>query len=156
VYHNVIHCRAVRTHRHYKERWLHTRISEDLEEALKREAQRRRSPVSLVVRNVLEGALDLVEGIVEESLGAPHRSRRFERDAERAPADLNEIYGWQELILNRAAACARCDAALPVGANAYRGLSDRPGGPPVFLCGRCVRRLHQRADGPSEKKEETT
>ena len=135
---------------------MHTRISEDLEEALKREARRRRSPVSLVVRNVLEGALDLVEGIVEESLNAARPSRRFSsaaRSTRRSTPDLDEIYGWQELILNRAATCARCDAGLAIGTNAYRGLRDEPGGPPVFLCSRCVRRLHQHAGDEPEKKE---
>lgn len=143
------------SHRHFKERWLHTRISEDLEEALKREARRRRSPVSLVVRNVLEGALDLVEGIVEESMVAAQHSRRFARATERgrrATPDLDEIYGWQEIILNRTAACARCSAALAGGTSAYRGLRDGPGGPPVFLCGRCVRRLHQRGEHAAEKE----
>ncbi|HUI24717.1 MAG TPA: hypothetical protein VL403_01435 [Candidatus Kryptonia bacterium] len=142
----------MRTHRHYKERWLHARISEDLEEALKREAHRRRSPVSLVVRNVLEGALDLVEGIVEESLDAADRSRRLAR-GRRVTPDLEEIYGWQELILNRGVTCARCDAALAIGTNAYRGLRERPGGPAVFLCSRCVHRLHQRGSDNPEKKE---
>ncbi|HVN84873.1 MAG TPA: hypothetical protein VMW17_08530 [Candidatus Binatia bacterium] len=141
----------MRSHRHYKERWLHTRISGDLEEALKREARRRRSPVSLVVRNVLEGALDLVEGIVEESLGAAP-ARRFSRGT----PDLNEIYGWQELILNRAANCVQCNTVLAVGSAAYRGLRDEPGGPPVFLCSRCVQRLHQRGDNHAAKKEDAS
>ena len=142
---------SAREQRH--ERWLHTRISEDLEEALKREARRRRSPVSLVVRNVLETALDLVEDIVEDSLHIARRSRRFARHVERAAgggaAALDEVYGWQELILNRAAACAKCAAALPAGASAYRGLRDEPG-PPLFLCATCVRRLRH----PATRKEE--
>jgi len=99
-------------HRHRQERWLHTRISETLEDALKREARRRRQPVSLLVRNVLEGALDLVEDIVESSLGVTggfeHHGRRRARP-EPARADgggLRDVYGWQEIILNRAAACA--------------------------------------------------
>ena len=144
------------SHRHFKERWLHTRISEELEDALKREAKRRRSPVSLVVRNVLEGALDLVEGIVEDGLNVAQRSRRFAREigrAGRSESTLEAIYGWQEIILNRAAACAQCDAPLGVGTAAYRGLRDEPGGPPVFLCSRCVRRLHHRAGEETEKKE---
>ncbi len=134
-------------HRHRRERWLHARISEDLEEALKREARRRRSPVSLVVRNVLEGALDMVEDIVEDSLHIARRSRRFAREVGRA--DRDDIYGWQELILNREAQCAKCAAALAAGAHAYRGLRDEPG-PPVFLCASCVRRLRQ----PGTHKEE--
>ena len=130
-----------------KERWLHTRISEALEGALKREARRRRQPVSLLVRNVLEGTLDLVEDIVETSLGgsrgagAPGRGRG---DA------LDHVYGWQELILNRPAACARCATSLGAGAQAWRGLSDRPG-PPAFLCHPCVGRLRP-APGNQEEK----
>ena len=131
--------------RNRQERWLHTRISGDLEEALKREARKRRSPVSLVVRNVLEGALDLVEDIVEDSLAIAHRSQRLARRA-RAADPLtdgpDDVYGWQELILNRGATCTRCAIALAAGAHAYRGLCDQPG-TPVFLCGQCVRRLRQ-------------
>ena len=150
MYHNVIHDGPVSDR---QGRWLHARISADLEQALKREARRRRSPVSLVVRNVLEGALDLVEGIVEDSLDVARRSQRLARRVSRAGATLGNsggerageesIYGWQELILNRAAECSRCDAELTAGKAAYRGLSERAGGPLVFLCPACVRRLHR-------------
>ena len=125
-------------HRDRKERWLHTRISEPLEEALKREARRRRLPVSLLVRQVLEGALDLVEEIVETSLGAATAAQRA---ASRRPApDVSDVYGWQELILGRAGACARCGTGLAVGATAFRGLREQSG-PPIFSCNACVRRL---------------
>ena len=137
------------THRdrhHRRERWLHTRISEDLEEALKREAQRRRSPVSLVVRNVLESALDLVEDIVEDSMKVAHLARSVggaRAGSKREPDSLDDVYGWQELILNREAGCAGCGADLGAGASAYRGLRDEPGGPAVFLCSACIRGLHR-------------
>ena len=124
------------TEREPKERWLHTRISEGLEDALKREAQRRRQPVSLFVRNVLEGALDLVEEIVETSIAASRGRRRSNGRA----SDLDDVYGWQELVLNRGAACARCEARLAAGAGAWRGLRERQA-PPVFLCAPCVGRL---------------
>src|SRR5690242_15017776 len=134
-------------------RWLHTRISEHLEDALKREARRRRLPVSLLVRNVLEGALDLVEDIVEGSLHVARRSEEIARAATRGrDAAGNDVYGWQELILNRAAACARCAATLGAGATAYRGLRDGAG-PPVFQCVVCVGRLRRRA---GEEKESTS
>lgn len=142
--------------RHRQERWLHTRISEDLEEALKREARRQRQPVSLLVRNVLEGALDLVEDIVEDGLAVANRAQRFARSVSRGPRTrgdrIADVYGWQELILNRKVHCARCDVKLGAGGTAYRGLQDEPGGPPVFLCPPCVRGLRQ-PDHPS--KEET-
>jgi hypothetical protein len=98
-----------RRHRH--ERWLHARIPEELEDALKREALRRRWPVSTLVRDVLEGALDMVEHIVEDSVEIARRSRG-ERVAAAPPPRprptraLDGVYGWQELILNRDAACA--------------------------------------------------
>jgi hypothetical protein len=144
-------------HRHRQERWLHTRISETLEDALKREARRRRQPVSLLVRNVLEGALDLVEDIVESSLGV---SSAFEhRGRHRAPPEhargdvdgLSDVYGWQEIILNRAASCARCATGLGGGAPAFRGLRD-DAGPAVFLCPACIRRLHQPASHEEESR----
>jgi hypothetical protein len=138
-------------HRHRQARWLHTRISEHLEDALKREARRRRLPVSLLVRNVLEGALDLVEDIVEGSLHVARRSEGLARAVARGPAAAraDDVYGWQELILNRAGACARCASALPAGETAYRGLRDG-GGPPVFQCVACVRRL-RRVAGAEER-----
>ena len=123
-----------------KERWLHTRISEALEDALKREAQRRRQPVSLFVRNVLEGALDLVEDIVETSLAASRRQRRRRPDGR--ASDLDDVYGWQELVLNRGAACVRCSVDLAAGDGAWRGLRERPA-PPVFLCPACIGRLRR-------------
>jgi uncharacterized protein with von Willebrand factor type A (vWA) domain len=126
-----------------KERWLHTRISEALEEALKREARRRRQPVSLLVRNVLEGTLDLVEDIVETSLGAARPRARRRNGA------LDDVYGWQELVLNRGAACAQCATSLAAGAEAWRGLTDRPGRP-VFLCHACVDRLRRPASNQEE------
>ena len=142
LYHDVIHQGAVHGP---KERWLHTRISETLEDALKREARRRRQPVSLLVRNVLEGALDLVEDIVETSIAVSKAAR----GAARERRAIDDVYGWQELILNRGALCATCRTPLAAGASAYRGLRDQPG-PAVFLCTACVRQLRR----PSTAKEE--
>src|SRR5207249_4332274 len=112
---------------------------ESLEDALKREARRRRLPVSLLVRNVLEGALELVEDIVESSLGVKHPRGD----------GLEDVYGWQELILNRSATCVRCERELGAGAKSYRGLRDHTG-PPIFLCVSCVGRLRE----PAAAKEE--
>jgi len=135
----------VRHHRHRHGRWLHARISEPLEEALKDEARRRQLPVSLLVRNVLAGALDLVEDIVETGIAVSQAARGVPRG--RRPLD--DVYGWQELILNRGALCATCRTPLAAGASAYRGLRDQPG-PAVFLCTACVRQLRR----PSTAKEE--
>ncbi|MBI3782373.1 MAG: hypothetical protein HY270_03120 [Deltaproteobacteria bacterium] len=142
------------SHRHRQERWLHTRISPDLEQALKREARKQRTPVSLLVRNVLEGALDLVEEIVEDSLEIADTSRRFARRVSRAARgernELADIYGWQEIILNREAVCGACASTLAVGLAAHRGLSERSRAP-VFLCSKCIRQLRQPGDKHKEE-----
>lgn len=150
AYHDVIHDSAVTRAR--QERWLHARISEDLEDALRREARRQRRPVSMLVRDVLEGALDLVEELVGEGLEVARRSQRIAPRAagHHAAAVGDDIYGWQELILNRATGCARCQGGLEVGTSAYRGLRDRPG-PPVFLCIDCVGRLRRPASAEEER-----
>jgi hypothetical protein len=133
-------------HRHRHERWLHARIPEALEAALKREALRRRWPVSTLVRDVLEGALDMVEHLVEDSVEIARRSSGGRRRARRP---LDDVYGWQELILNRGAECVRCATELKSGDGAYRGLTDEPG-PPIFLCTTCIRRLRE----PDNQKEQ--
>ncbi|MBI1817657.1 MAG: hypothetical protein HYR72_21985 [Deltaproteobacteria bacterium] len=114
--------------------------------------------MSLLVRNVLEGALDLVEDIVEDGLAVAQRSRRLARNLGRSAkatsgvADgLDDVYGWQELILNRAATCARCETDLAAGASAHRGLRDQPGSL-LFLCTSCVRRPRR----PRTHSEEET
>ncbi len=138
-------------HRHRHERWLHARIPEELEEALKREALRRRWPVSTLVRDVLEGALDMVEHIVEDSVEIARRSRGEAAPRPRPSPGLDAVYGWQEIILNRGTECATCGAALRTGETAFRGLSDEPGCS-VFLCAPCIRRLRQ----PAKPKEQTS
>ena len=138
-----------RRHRH--ERWLHARIPEELEDALKREALRRRWPVSTLVRDVLEGALDMVEHIVEDSVEIARRSRGEGSGQSPARRSLDHVYGWQELILNRGTECAGCDTRLETGDTAYRGLTDEPGRP-AFLCPTCIRRLRE----PANEKEQGT
>jgi len=80
-----------------KEKVLHTRVSEPLDEAIRRAADELRVPVSNLVRNVLEDVFDVVEkvtgnvGDLIEDLGeggygrtrrgrARHLARRFRRE----------------------------------------------------------------------------
>jgi hypothetical protein len=74
-----------------KERVLHTRISESLDDAIRRAADELRVPVSNLVRNVLEDAFSVVEkvtdnmgDIVEDVLGeVDDVRRRIQRDIKR-------------------------------------------------------------------------
>jgi len=141
-------------HGHRRERWLHARISEDLDEALRREARRLRTPVSLVVRNVLETALDLVEDLVEDGMQIARGDQRPRGGRRRRRSALDAVYGWQEMILNRAAECAGCDAALAAGDSAHRGLRDRTGGAALFLCRRCLDRLRRNGRRTNSPQQE--
>jgi hypothetical protein len=127
-----------------KDKVLHTRIPESLEDAIKDKARRLRIPVSNLVRNVLEQAFQLVEEVVDDGLEIANTARRGAervREAARRTRDRDrEIYGWQEMILNRDERCRDCGTELDRGKRACRGLSDEPG-LHVFLCPGCVTKL---------------
>lgn len=128
-----------------KARVLHTRVPESLEEAIKTKARRLRIPVSNLVRNALEQTFQLVEDVVGDGLEIAEAARRgAERVREAAARPKTEIYGWQELILNRDERCRDCGAELNRGEKAYRGLSDAPEAAPMFLCSRCLKRIGKR------------
>jgi len=116
-----------------KEKVIHTRIPAALEEQIKRLADSWRVPVSNVVRNMLEDALTT--------------ARRVRDAVTDTPSDvLDDVFGWQTLLLNKETTCARCGLALGSGEEAHLGLSDRPG-PRVFCCTACLprRKTHEPA-----------
>lgn len=164
--------RRRRRHRHRggrrKERVLHTRISDDLAEDIRRIADDLRVPVSNIVRNVLEEAFsvvesmtddvgDLVEEVVDEADAARQRiaerrrrqrARRRQEDAERSTgaedaveveAADDDVVGWQPLVLHRARLCRLCGASLERGESAYVALTQHGVGSD-FACESCVRR----------------
>jgi hypothetical protein len=121
---------------------LHTRIPESLEDAIKVKAKRLRIPVSNLVRNVLEQTFQLVEDVVGDGLQIADAARRgAERVREVANRPAADVYGWQELILNRDERCRDCGVELDRGDKAYRGMSDRADARATFLCPACVGRL---------------
>jgi hypothetical protein len=99
-----------------KERVLHTRISEQLAEDIRRVAEDLRVPVSNLVRNVLEETFSVVESVTDnlgtwledvatevgQARGSPRqRPRRWarpwgrEREGEEAPAGARDETGWE-------------------------------------------------------------
>jgi hypothetical protein len=143
-----------------KERVLHTRISDDLAEDIRRAAEDLRVPISNLVRNVLEEAFsvvetvtdnvgELIEDVVDEAERARARMRQRRTRSERreppdtqepaAPArsEFAEVLGWQPLILNRHQVCADCEEPLERGERAYLGVfAVSPS--PHFLCPDCA------------------
>jgi hypothetical protein len=189
-----------RRHHHHggrKERVLHTRISEQLSEDIRRLADDLRVPASNLVRNVLEEVFTMVESVSDDvgelfedvldeagearervrrrarrrhrrgetrqGSGAD-RARRFERwvdealgeeeparpeapvsqeaapggaASRRAAAGLDDVLGWQPLILNHDRRCAGCGAELPRGGEAFLGLT-RNGLGDTAVCRSCT------------------
>ena len=147
-----------------KERVLHTRISEQLAEDIRRMAEDLRVPVSNLVRNVLEEAFDvvesvsdnvgdLVEEVVEEAERARDRIRARRRrgygsrgrpfaagegadPAAERPAH-PDVVGWQPLIFNQLRRCSDCDAEIGVGERGFAGVGAS-GLSPHALCGDCM------------------
>jgi hypothetical protein len=142
-----------------KDRLIQTRVPRHVEETLKREARRRRVTVSQLIRNLVEDAFQLVDGVVADvdqivadsvslarNVGATARriaGRRGVPPAAAAGVDLSQVEAWSEVVLQRTAPCASCGARLPGGGRAFAGLSGAPGVARAWLCPACIRRLQE-------------
>src|SRR5262249_29322297 len=109
-----------------KEKVIHTRISESLDDEIRERANRLGLSVSNLVRNVLLNTFGLVEDIVADSANIGRASGRGSskarhaaaRERRRAAADEEaeaNVIGWQEVVLNRNAVCDTCNAILKKG-----------------------------------------
>jgi len=152
-----------------KDRIVQTRVPRDLETTLKREARRRRLTVSHLVRNVLEDAFQLVDGVVANVDALVDDSvelvRRVGSDARRVAgavrestrpdepvtggAGLEHVWAWNRVVLNRATDCSRCGRLMARGTEAHAGLSDEPSQPRAWLCEECIDAL-ARSEGDSD------
>jgi hypothetical protein len=158
-----------------KDRLIQTRVPEQLETTLKREARRRRTSVSQMIRNVLEDTFDLVDDvvanvdqIVADSVELAHQvgrdARRIGESARRgavhcrepladAETRLSPVEAWNEVVLNQPVPCAKCGAELPRGSSAYMGLGAAPGAPRVWLCERAVHALGEQPEATEDAVE---
>ena len=152
-----------------KDRVVQTRVPRDLETTLKREARRRRLTVSHLIRNVLEDAFQLVDGVVANvdelvndsvelvrRVGSDARRvagavREAARPGEAAPADLAHVWAWNRVVLNRATDCSRCGRGLARGSVAHAGLSDDPTQPRAWLCDDCIDTLAEAEAGAGDE-----
>jgi hypothetical protein len=140
-----------------KDRLIQTRVPEDLESTLKEEAARRRLSVSHLIRSVLEDTFHLVDGVVSDLdrvvTDSVDLARNVRRNAQRLAAstqgekpvgaggdDLDDIYGWNEIVLQRAATCLRCGSELRRGERVFAGMSDQPRHR-ALLCRACIETL---------------
>ncbi len=135
-----------------KERVIHTRVAEDLDEEIKRRAQNLGVSVSNLVRNILQNTIGLVEEIVLDGAEAVRAARRsVSRDAGASPPQTARVIGWQGAVLAMNGLCERCNAMLPRGTRAAIAILDRPSAP-VFRCEGCVEEVRADAEpGPSDE-----
>lgn len=134
-----------------KERVIHTRVAEDLDEEIKRRAQRLGVSVSNLVRNILQNTVGLVEEIVTDGAEAVRAARRSVAAHETAAPRPARVLGWHAAILAVNGVCDRCNAILPCGRRAAIAVLDRPG-VPVFRCEGCVEEVRS-DDEPRAQSE---
>jgi len=127
-----------------KERVLHTRIPAVLEQELKRFADNLRVPVSNLVRTILEDALtvaDRATGRVEQELQAAAKAASDRRESLRTKmrprSILDEVFGFQPMVLAQDTRCTGCGAKLESGEQGWHGLRETPG-PRVIACADCI------------------
>jgi hypothetical protein len=126
-----------------KERVLHTRIPAVLEAELKRLAGSLRVPVSNLVRTILEDALavaDRATAVVEGELQAAARRASDQREALKKlhrKSLLEDVIGYQPLVVTQETLCTGCGADLRRGTQAWLGIRDTPG-PRVIACDACL------------------
>jgi hypothetical protein len=117
-----------------KERVIHARVPEALDDEVRRRAGNLGLSVSNLVRNILENTFGLVEDIVADSAGIARSARRM-TNPERDESD--HVLGWTLAVLNVNAICSRCNAILPKGTKAGIGVQRR-GASTQFRCEPCL------------------
>jgi hypothetical protein len=135
-----------------KEKVIHTRVSEGLEEEIRERASRLGVSVSNLVRNVLQNTFGLVEDVVADAASLS-RSARGEARAARAaapaesaaPAPPGRVLGWQEAVLELNAICVACNAILARGSRAAIAVIEGNGPRPI----RCLACLEEISHEPS-------
>ncbi len=136
-----------------KEKVLHARISETLDQELRTKAASLGLSVSNLVRNILLNTFGLVEDVLQDSAsiarsarGEPDpvvkRAKQAEeaargREAERAAAA--PIVGWQDSTLAVNAVCERCNKILAKGTKGAFAVREVPG-PRTVLCPKCLKK----------------
>ena len=118
-----------------KERVIHTRVPESLETQLREKAQDLGISVSNLVRNVLGHAFGLVGDVVADS-HAIARAARGEKKAAPQPVSIDDVLGWQPIVLGKNAVCAKCNAILPKGKDAAVGVGTQ-----IVVCTKCLEEL---------------
>ena len=123
-----------------KDRVIHTRVPESLEAHLRERANELGMSVSNLVRNVLGNAFGLVNNVVADSHAIARAARGEKKPAAAAPppaaTSIDDVLGWQPIVLGKNAVCAKCNDLLPRGKDAAVGV-----GTSLVVCPACLKEL---------------
>jgi hypothetical protein len=129
-----------------KGRVIQARVPDDLGETLAEAARQKRVSVSQLIRDVLVDTFTLVDGVVASTR---ELSEQVRRDARRIAESARgrrggddafaDVDAWQELLVNREVACARCERALARGERAFASVGG--GSARRWLCAACAQQL---------------
>lgn len=129
-----------------KERVIHARVPESLDDEIRRRAGSLGLSVSNLVRNVLQNAFGLVEDIVADSAEIARSARRVGAQGSHPSTAGNKldslerrarVLGWQRARLEVNAVCEGCNEVLPRGTEAAIGIVTG-GATPPFRCLACA------------------
>lgn len=127
-----------------KDRVLNTRISEDLDEQLRRQADEMNMPVSQLVRKILSRTVNMVGNIsgnveylmkeaIEDvaNIADAAKPEELQRKKLKESEKLEGVVGWQAMTAQRRLRCALTGQVIESGADAY--LSVRTDGNKPFV-----------------------
>ena len=124
-----------------KERVIHTRVPESLEAELRERAQQLGISVSNLVRNVLGHAFGLVGDVVADSQAIARAARgEVKKPSANPEPSVEDVLGWQRVVLGKNAVCARCNALLPRGSDAATAVGEGAAGR-LVICLSCLKEL---------------
>jgi hypothetical protein len=134
-----------------KERVLHTRVPEKLENELKERAAELGVSVSNLVRNVLTHAFGLVGDVVADGARV---ARAATGQSTPPPRQTNpsDVIGWQQLVLQKNAVCSNCNDILPRGRDAAIAITEGSGPRPI-VCLRCLEELRSNDDESDQRRD---
>lgn len=132
-----------------KQRVLHTRVSEALDEELREKAAGLGVSVSNLVRNILLNTVEMVEDLVADSGSIARAAGKDKPESPPSAAAEPELLGWQELTLHRNALCEVCNDILAKGTTAKVAVYTAPAPVPTFRCAKCIESTGSTPEGAS-------
>jgi hypothetical protein len=98
----------------------------------------RRRPPEVTIDEPVEPDAAEPEQVADPEPEVPAAEATEQGPAPLATGPLADVYGFQELVLNRQASCANCGTVIPRGSRAFLGMTDRPELPRVWVCADCL------------------